>query len=165
VRYAAAAIALAALAGCGLPPPDFGSADAGACVAYRVPATQDLSMPSRSFATDVMPLFTTRCDSCHGTTNAPSGNLFLGKTASDATAVYTNIVGMPSGEYAAMDFITAADPTRSFLMHKLDGDQCQYDSQCGGGSCEQSMPMSGGALSPDDRDTIREWIYQGAANN
>jgi hypothetical protein len=165
VRHAALAVALALVAGCGVPPSDFGSPDAGACVAYRVPPTQDLSMPARSFATDVMPIFTSRCDTCHGTTNAPSGNLFLGKTASDAAAVYANIVGMPSGEYAEMDFVTASDPTRSFLMHKLDGDQCQYDSECGGGTCNLAMPMSGGALSQDERDAIREWIYQGAANN
>jgi hypothetical protein len=152
-------------AACDAPPPDFGAADASACTPYRVPSTQDLSMPARSFASDVMTIFTTRCNSCHGTSNDPSGNVFLGKSASDGPAVYQNVVGVASAEYAGMSLVTVSDPTRSYLMHKLDGDQCQYDSDCGGGSCQQSMPMSGGALTMSERDTIREWIYQGAANN
>jgi hypothetical protein len=156
---------LTVLAACGTDPPTW-AADAGTCEAYVVPQTQDLSMPTRSFTTDVMPIFTSKCVNCHGTTNpTPSGNLFLGKSGNDAAAVYAGIVGVSSGEYASMDFVATADPTRSFLMHKLDGDQCVYDSMCGGGSCQLAMPMSGGALSQVERDTIREWIFQGAPNN
>jgi hypothetical protein len=163
VKHAAAA--LVALAACGTPPPVYETADAGACTPYVVPPTQDLSMPPRSFASDVLPIFVAHCATCHGTTRAPSGNLFLGASAGDAAAVYSGLVGVPSGEYADMSFVTASDPTRSFLMHKLDGDQCQYDAMCGGGSCDGPMPMTGGRLSSDARDAIREWIYQGAADD
>lgn len=151
-------------AACGTPPPEW-TIDAGACQPYVVPSTQDLSMPSRSFANDVMPLFTAHCAMCHGTESSPSGDVFLGKTSGDGHSVFTGIVGVPSGEYAAMSFITASDPTRSYLMHKLDGDQCQYDDKCGGGSCERTMPESGGLLTQAERDTVREWIFQGAADN
>jgi hypothetical protein len=153
------------VAACGTPPPAGLAMDAGACEPYKVPATQDLTMPARTFSDDVLPLLTTHCVMCHGTTDDPSGNLFLGKSASDAATVYKNLVGMPSGEYADMSFVTVSDPTRSYLMHKLDGDQCQYDAMCGGGTCEQNMPMIGGELAPAQRDAIREWIYQGAQDN
>jgi len=157
------ALALAVLAGCGTPPPEW-TVDASACAPYVVPSTEDLMAPVQMFAADVVPLLTAHCAGCHGTTGSPSGNLFLGATAGDAGAVYANLV-QPSGELAGMPFITPSDPARSFLMHKLDGDQCQYDAMCGGGSCDLGMPMSGGMLSVVDRDTIRRWIAQGAAND
>jgi hypothetical protein len=51
-------------------------------------------------------------------------------------------------------------------MHKLDGDQCQFDSQCSGGSCLSLMPSGGSELLPvANRDLLRRWIAQGAANN
>jgi hypothetical protein len=160
----AIALVLAAV-GCGAPPPQFGDVDAGTCMAYEVPATEDLSTPSTSFATDVMPLLAMHCSQCHGTTSSPSGNLFLGKSSSDATAVFTGLVGVASGELGDMNFVTTTDPSHSYIMLKLDGDQCLYNSTCAGGTCQDPMPQSGGQLSTSDRDTIRRWIYQGATNN
>ncbi len=160
--------ALVVVAGCGLPPPEFGDLDAGACVEYVVPQSDDLSTPPMSFATDVMPVFTTHCAQCHGSTSAPFGNVFLGKSASDTSAVYAGLVGsagMAAGELATMNYITTMDPQHSYLMLKLDGDQCMYDAMCGGGTCDQAMPQTGGQLTMGDRDTIRRWIYQGAMNN
>jgi hypothetical protein len=151
-----------ALAACGTPPPVWDQVDGGACQLYEVPATLDLTSPVRSFTADVLPILTSRCgNACHGT-SAPAGNLTL---AGSASAVHGALVGKPSGELGAMSFVATGDPTRSFMMHKLDGDQCVYDTTCAGGSCQQPMPMSGGGLSPAQRDTIRQWIYQGAALN
>ena len=164
----AIATVLGLAVGCGVPPPECGDLDAGACKEYIVPASDDLSMPSTSFATDVMAVFTTHCSQCHGTQSSPSGNLFLGKSSSDAGAVYTGLVGsagMAAGELATMNYVTSTDPSHSYLMLKLDGDQCMYDSMCGGGSCQDAMPQTGGQLTSNDRDTIRKWIYQGALNN
>ena len=155
--------ALAIVAACGTPPPGL-APDSGACEPYVVPTSLDLSMPARSFATDVMPVMTMHCASCHGS-SVRSGGLFLGDTANDAAAVYKNLVGVPSAENASMDFVTASDPARSFLMHKLDGDQCQYDAMCSGGTCQHAMPMLGGQLTETERDAIRSWIYQGAMND
>jgi hypothetical protein len=168
VKLAGVVLALVVASGCGTPPPEFGNVDAGACVEYIVPASDELSTPPMSFANDVLPLFEAHCAQCHGTQNSPSGNLFLGKSASDAGAVYANLVGtagMAAGELATMNYVTTTDPSHSFLMLKLDGDQCMYDAMCGGGSCDEAMPQTGGQLTSGDRDTIRRWIYQGAMSN
>ncbi|HEX4454495.1 MAG TPA: hypothetical protein VH143_26720 [Kofleriaceae bacterium] len=166
MKRAAAVVAVAAVAAaCGAPPPEFGDIDAGACMEYMVPQTEDLSTPTVSFANDVMPVLTSHCAQCHGTQNSPSGNLFLGKSSSDAATVYTGIVGIASGELQTMNFVTVPDPAHSFLMLKLDGDQCMYNGMCAGGSCDEAMPQTGGQLDSDDRDKIRRWIYQGAMND
>lgn len=154
------ALCAVVLAACGTPPPVWDQVDGGACQLYQVPATLDLTTPVRSFSADVLPILNARCGTaCHGA-SSPAGNLTL---AGSATAVYGALVGQPSGELGSMSFVATGDPARSFLMHKLDGDQCVYDMQCAGGTCQQAMPMSGGALSDAQRDTIRQWIYQGAA--
>ncbi len=150
------------LAACGTPPPVWDQVDAGACQLYQVPTTLDLTNPVRSFSADVLPILVARCGTaCHGA-SSPAGNLTL---SGSATAVYGALVGKPSGELGAMSFVATGDPARSFLMHKLDGDQCVYDNMCAGGTCQQAMPMSGGALSDAQRDTIRQWIYQGAPSD
>jgi hypothetical protein len=151
-----------AVAACGTPPPEWAQVDGGACQRYEVPATLDLTSPVRSFTRDVLPILTARCgNACHGA-SSPAGNLSL---VGSASAVRGALVGKPSGELGSMSFVATGDPTRSFLMHKLDGDQCVYDPTCGGGSCQQPMPMTGGVLSPAQRDIIRQWIYQGAPAN
>ena len=157
-------VLVALLAACGTPPPEWDQVDGGAggCKLYQVPPTLDLTNPVRSFSADVLPILTARCGTaCHGTTS-PAGNLTL---AGSAAAVYGALVGKQSGELGSMSFVATGDPARSFLMHKLDGDQCVYNDQCAGGTCQQTMPMSGGALSDAQRDTVRQWIYQGAASN
>jgi hypothetical protein len=158
------------LSACGGDPAG-GGGDGGACPPYVVPAGTDLTMPVVSFKNDVMKVFNTSCglSTCHGSTTAPQGNLFLGAESamrSDAAAVYAGLVGKASGELPSMPFVTAGDPSKSYLMHKLDGDQCQYDAQCSGGSCMALMPSGGTQPLPvATRDTIRRWIAQGAADD
>ena len=43
---------------------------------------------------------------------------------------------------ALMPFVTAGDPSKSYLMHKMDGDQCAFDSSCTNGTCGVSMPQA-----------------------
>src|SRR5262245_60143898 len=98
----------------------------GTCAPFRVPAGTDLAQPVVSFRTDVVPIFRAACSKCHG--KAPgAGGVFLGSSedsADDAETVHSRIVGMASSLQPSMPLITASDPDQSFLMHKLDADQC-----------------------------------------
>jgi len=155
-----------AVAACGTPPPTW-SPDAGPCMPYMPPSGTDLMTPTVSFKTDVMPVFLASCasTSCHGLASSPKGNLFLGAKATDAATVYGNLVAKPSAQLPSMPFITANDATSSYMMHKLDADQCMFKTECVGHDCLQPMPYDTGSLAVDTRDTVRRWIAQGAPQN
>ncbi len=164
-----ALVIAALLAGCGTPPPQW-NVDAGACVPYQPPTSTNLTTPTVSFKTDVMPIFEQSCQSssCHGIAQSPQGGLFLGAElakGSDSDKVYAGLVGKPSGQLPSMPFVTAGDPTTSYLMHKLDGDQCMYQMSCVGRDCLKARPYDTGALAVDTRDIVRRWIAQGAPDN
>jgi hypothetical protein len=80
-------------------------------------------------------------------------------------------VGKKAAEDPNMDIIAAGDPEHSYLMHKLDYDECQYATTCNATrnqlfvNCGLGMPYSSGTLDNPTRDTIRRWIAQGAKNN
>jgi len=160
--------ALVVLAACGTPPPAWGP-DAGACVAYASDPGFDLTTPTMSFKTNVMPVLTASCSSasCHGVTSGSQGGLFLGaqlKKGADFAMVYTSLVGPMAGELGSMPYVTAGDPAKSFVMHKLDGDQCMYTQACTNHTCNDTMPRDG-QLPVETRDIVRRWIAQGALNN
>jgi hypothetical protein len=170
----ASAIALTVLGCGGAEGPADDGPDGGSASCPLYTSTADLTTPTVSFQTDVMPIFQGSCQtsSCHGSMTAPEGGLFLGEPTakgSDAATVYAGLVGKKSQELATMDFVAsgggASSPTNSYLMHKLDGDQCAYASQCVGDSCFALMPDGEGLLPVATRDTIRRWIFQGAASN
>jgi hypothetical protein len=91
--------------------------------------------------------------------------------------ILKGIVNVKSIELPSMNYVTAGMPEESFLMHKMDGDQCQFVSMCStSGSapaqmCGVVMPQAGCALEPttaggvNPRDTVRRWIAQGALDN
>jgi len=163
VRSALLALAVAA---CGTPPPTW-EVDAGACVPYMAPPITQLQAPAVSFVNDVMPVFTANCSSasCHGVASSPQGGLFLGaelQHGADAQTVHDAIVGKPSAQLPMMNFVTPGDPANSYLMHKLDADQCQFTQQCVAQDCLKPMPYDVGALTTDQRDIVRRWIAQGA---
>jgi hypothetical protein len=140
-----------------------------ACQPYQVPAGTDLTTPTVSLMTDIMPIFNANCGAaaCHGTPDVP-GLLFLGaETAmgSDAAMVRTGIVGVASTELTTMPYVTASDPTKSYLMHKLDWDACQYAAECTVAACGADMPNGGAQLPVATRDTVRRWIAQGAGDD
>ena len=169
-------LALAALlAGCST-----SAAPVGGCP--RFVSEANLSSPSVSFANDVMPIFQATCgiggESCHGDPSVTQDFRplpFLGYYDSDggATAFPTvrdGLVGVLSSENILMNLVTAGDPTKSFLMHKMDGDQCTLIPQCMTGNsprpnCGSSMPYQTDLLDVGSRDTIRRWIQQGALDN
>lgn len=159
---------LLCLVACGTPPPSY-APDAGECVAYTSPPGTDLTAPVVSFKTDVMPVLTANCasSSCHGISDGPQGGLFLGaqqKKGADSAQVFDKLVGPMAGQLASMPYVTPGAPNASYLMHKLDGDQCQYESTCANGDCEHAMPYDR-PLPVETRDILRRWIAQGAPNN
>jgi hypothetical protein len=141
------------------------------CPPYVVPTGTDLMTPVVAFKTDVMKVFNDNCGSsaCHGSASAPTGGVFLGASTangSDASKVHAAIVGKAGDELTSMPFVTASDPEKSYLMHKIDGDQCQFDAQCADQSCLSEMPSGLGSMLPaQTRDIVRRWIAQGAKND
>ena len=175
VHLSAFALTLGGLAGCS----SSSSADGGAGG-----ASADVS-----FSREVVPILQTNCaaggTACHGdpsvvTAGGAAGNRdYLGPTTGAySAAVITQIlgamVGKPSFEDPAMDVVTAGDPTKSFLMYKMDGDSTGdpllSSLTCTGelGNCGTAMPypgIAGTTLPQAMRDTVRRWISQGAQNN
>jgi hypothetical protein len=142
--------------------------DAGPCVSYTT--SSDLTTPKVSFTTDVVPIFQQNCisASCHGIADSPKGNLFLGALSahgSDSGKVHSDLVGVTTTQLPTMNFVAAGDPTHSYLMHKLDNDQCMFQSDCVAADCQQSMPFSDKLLPDETRDIVRRWIAQGAPNS
>lgn len=149
--------------------PDASSGEA--CVAYVSDA--GLTAPV-SFAADVAPVFQQNCASggfgCHGTDeNTP----YLGEVdgGADTSALLASIVNVLSPEDPLMELVAAGDPAHSYLMHKMDGDQCTLAAACMMSrfdylaNCGNTMPNGGPALPVATRDLVRAWIAQGAMNN
>ena len=140
----------------------------------------DLLTPSVSFGNDVKPILQASCAiggaSCHGDpTVLASSRPFLGfadhADAGTDTSVIDGLVGVKSSEDPSMNLVTAGDPAHSFLMHKMDGDQCTLISECMvAGShrpnCGVFMPYQAPSiLDVARRDVVRRWIGQGAQGN
>jgi hypothetical protein len=161
------ALAVVLAAGCGTPMPSW-VPDAGPCVSYMTPI--DLTTPKVSFTADVVPIFQQNCisASCHGLAGSPKGDLFLGALSAhgnDSGKVHSDLVGVTTAQLPTMKFVAVGDPTHSYLMHKLDNDQCMFQSNCVAADCQQSMPFSDNLLPDETRDIVRRWIAQGALDN
>jgi hypothetical protein len=144
----------------------------GACSAYEVASGFDPSTPQVSLRNDVLPIFRLSCglaSSCHQLSASQTGRIYLGSSmdtnSSDAAKVHDGIVNTPSLDLASMPLVKPGDPSNSFLMHKIDGDQCMFENQCTTQSCGLSMPQNSTLLEEERRATIRRWIAQGAMDN
>jgi hypothetical protein len=130
-----------------------------------VPSNTDLTTPV-SFRNDVLPLFTQSCafSTCHGTEASSNQGLYLGSgPAPDAVKVRASLLAMSAT--AGMFYVIPGDPKKSFVMRKLDGDQCMLDTTCVGRTCGARMPRNGAQLPQTQRDAVRRWIAQGAKDN
>ena len=163
-------------------PPDAcgtGGADGSFCEGPYV-SCADLTTPTVSFAADIVPIFQPSCaiagSTCHGTPDVATTQArpYLGSFdgGTDASFVVQGLVGVMSNENPTMSTVKAGDPANSFLMHKLDGDQCTLNelkacvaTKTQYTDCGQQMPYSSPPLDEATRDTIRRWIAQGAKNN
>jgi hypothetical protein len=162
---ASAALALTTLTSCASKDP----VGASRTTPYVVPAGTDLTTPT-SFKNDVLPILVQSCafTSCHGEPNGTNNGISLGlkpPATSDAAMVIAGMVNVKAKELPAMNFITPSDPSQSYLMHKIDGDNGVYDSMCTDGTCQATMPQGSDLLPVPQRDILRRWIAQGAQNN
>jgi hypothetical protein len=148
----------------------------GTCTAYT--STADLSQPV-SFRNDVMPIFHASCGGCHkAPMNMTPHSLELGggDAGVDPSELLTKLVGAKAAEAPDMDLIAPGDPANSFLMHKMDDDQCTLAAQCNASALGSKIPDCGKAMPPvppssppklsaATRDIVRAWIHQGAQDN
>jgi hypothetical protein len=141
------------------------------------PPSTDLTTPV-SFKTDVVPIFQMSCSlssSCHSEKVGGPSLVYLGGSLMvppDPTGIMKATVNVKSIELPTMNYVTPSDLENSYLMHKMDGDLCQFTT-CSNNPvpmCGVVMPMAGCALEavnggPSPRDVVRRWIAQGAQNN
>jgi hypothetical protein len=138
-----------------------------------------------SFSMDVIPVFEASCTLsgvCHGQMgNAGEEDLYLGENdgGTNASTVYSMLVGVTSKEDPAMNLVTAGSTDNSFLWHKVNGDQGNFAADCSKATmmcedcdstspCGGLMPYLGESLATDSPQylcTIQSWILQGAMNN
>jgi hypothetical protein len=147
--------------GTGSMTPEDGGGDGGACAQFTDNA--DLTSPTVSFKNDVLPIFQFSCGSasCHGggqMEDIGDRGLFLGCSAADISmsecsytgappnitmstdesgVVYMGLVGPGPNtpiEESCMPYVMAGEPTKSYLMHKIDGDQGCTVSCCTSGN-------------------------------
>lgn len=143
-----------------------------------------LDTPDVSFESDVFPILRRSCglsSVCHGSETSSAAKLYLGPKKSDTvtvidTVLYQKIIdgvaNVPSKTAPEMDLIEPGDPSKSFLMLKMDGCHDVAGLACtpqpkskSGAKCGDRMPQGNSSLCADDRDVIRRWIAQGAAND
>jgi hypothetical protein len=133
--------------------------------------------PTRSFKTDVLPIFEQSCSlsaSCHGNPQSPMTGqgyqVYLGEvnpktTPSDVNKILSLIVQKPSPTATNMNIVQPGKPEASFLMLKMDGAiQCSA-ATCTFNNCGAVMPQGSTPLPLDTRNVVRDWIAQGAQNN
>jgi hypothetical protein len=137
------------------------------------PYVSDANLASPvSFGSDIAPIFQQNCASIAGTCHGDPGSLpRLGSVDGgfDAAIVRSNIVGVLTVEDPTMDFVAPSDPAHSYLMHKMDGDECTLAAECEAGmfsddfpNCGSPMPFLRPQLPEATRDAVRAWIQQGA---
>ena len=107
-----------------------------------------------SFATEIQPLFSSMCASCHsegGFADNAGIPLRLGEgEALDA------IVSQSSSQDASFTLVVPSDSANSLLFLKVSEDNPPVGS---------TMPLVGARLSSEDLGLIRDWIDQGALDN
>jgi hypothetical protein len=98
-------------------------------------------------------VFSPRCSAaaCHGQGGTPP--------RLDAEGAWFRLVDAPSEQAPGLPLVSPSDPSRSYLLHKLVGEQAAV------GGWGTPMPPDGAALSADEIDTIRAWIAGGAPND
>ena len=104
-----------------------------------------------SFATIESTIIVPRCTGCHGGAS-PSAGMSL-----EASAAYSNLVNVTSGEKSGAVRVIPGDPNNSYLVQKLRGDP---------GIVGLRMPRNGPPYLTDDQiNLVIQWIVEGAKNN
>ena len=153
------------------------AAGSGSCTPYV--SCADLTTPKVSFSKDVLPVFNKSCgiggQQCHGDPNVAkhTAQPYLGQSPGTpvVATIFAGIINQPAAEDVKMSLVVPGAPDKSYLVHKVDGDACQFAAECNTTSnplfknCGIQMPFQAGSLDVATRDTIRRWIAQGAKND
>jgi hypothetical protein len=123
-------------------------------------AAVDARNPYPSFKDDVAPIIQQSCalTACHGSRQSNLG-IFLGY---DPAMLYTEL--QKTSPTAMIPFVVAGDPSKSYLILKLQGMQATESASCPSMSCGTVMP-------PDDPlpaakiKVFTDWVMAGAKND
>jgi mono/diheme cytochrome c family protein len=102
------------------------------------------------YQSDIAPLLTSSCASCH-LTGAEAGNMSLVPGKAIAALVGVKAVGAPS-----LTRIVPGKPDESYVIMKLEGTHIEN------GGAGAKMPFGAPPLSPDKIAKLRKWISEGA---
>ena len=107
-----------------------------------------------SFAADIQPIFDRRCSigGCHSLATAQADLRLV------ASASYESLVGVPSRLRPQFDRVEPFDPSNSWLVRMIASDPALRLGH-------QRMPLSSVPLTPNQIQTIVNWIEQGAVRN
>jgi hypothetical protein len=137
------------------------------------PAPEDTSGPTVSFENDLMPFFSVTCafGGCHDGLTRKNG-LYLGPNFNDGAADATTrgevlqSLLAPATTTADLPRVTPGDPSRSFLMLKVQGCQNRLGLACNSAlpdePCGAQMPALSPPLTAEKRSLLARWIAQGA---
>ena len=98
------------------------------------------------YATQIQPIFNSRCTECHSGGGAPQG-LRL-----DAANSFANLVNIASREVPSLERVEPGNPDDSYLVQKVEG-----TAAVGG-----RMPLGRAPLTAAQIALIRQWISEGA---
>ena len=137
-------------------PTSSGKKDAGSSGGAEV----DARNPYPSFKDDVVPIIQASCalTACHASRQSNLG-IFLGY---DAAMLYTEL--QKTSPTAMTPFVVAGDPSKSYIILKLEGMQATESATCPSMNCGTVMP-------PDDPlpaakiKVFTDWVMAGAKND
>ena len=131
----------------------------GACADFRSTTDPAFGLPDDviavpSFAGDIQPILDRRCSigGCHSLATAQGGLTLV------ASASYESLVGIPSRLRPQFDRVEPFDPASSWLVRMIGPDPALRLGH-------QRMPLSSVPLTPNQIQTIVNWIGQGAPRN
>ncbi len=109
--------------------------------------------PPTSYAADVEPFIVPNCAGmgCHRPMGPNDGAEGLNLSSG---AGYAALVEVPSSQCGARMLVASGSPSTSYLVDKITG-----TNLCSG----SKMPKNGPGLTPDQRQTLSNWICSGAA--
>lgn len=124
----------------------FGRLATGLAVTNADFVVQNPVAPPVDYATQIQPIFTANCVSCHSGGTAPQG-LKL-----DAQNSFANLVNVNSSEVPSLKRVKPSDPDNSYLVQKIEGTA----------AVGARMPRGLPPLSDAKISLIRLWITAGA---
>lgn len=128
-------------------PERFGRLEAGLAINNADFVVQSPVAPPVNYTTQIQPIFTAKCISCHSGAAAPHG-LKL-----DAANSFANLVNVASDEVPSLKRVKPFNPDNSYIVQKVEG-----TAAVGG-----RMPLGQAPLSTAQISLIRQWIIAGAA--